>query len=101
MTGSSSTWYATSARLRTSRSSAARSWTLEVLKELLGGVDDRVGLLSLEAGAIVGLAPPHRDRVHAGGPRPAKVGRRGAAGGPLPPGRRHPARPPKQRPPGP
>src|SRR2546430_2454047 len=97
MTGSSSTWYATSARLRTSRSSAARFWTLEVLKELLGGVDDRVGLLSLEAGAIVDLAPRHGDRVHAGGLCRTDVERRVADVGRLTRVGVHPARRKKQR----
>src|SRR5690242_9459532 len=70
MIGSSSTWYAMSARLSTSRSSAARAAALVVLeegKELLGAVDDRVGLFGLEARAVVDPAPRHRDGEHARG----------------------------------
>src|SRR5581483_7922365 len=85
MIGSSSTWYAMSARLRTSRSSAARAATVVVLeeaKELLGVVDDRVGLLRLEAHAIVDPAPRHGDREHPGGlRRPDVEGRVADVGG--------------------
>src|SRR5438270_607090 len=63
MTGSSSTWYATSARLRTSRSSAARSWTLELLivrtvdaHELVDAVGSEHRKLRLE--------PRAADRLH-------------------------------------
>src|SRR5437762_3631760 len=58
----SSTWYAMSARLRTSRNSAARAAAVVVsedAKELLGTVDDRVGLLRLESRAFVDPAPRH------------------------------------------
>src|ERR1700758_5418479 len=57
-----------SARLRTSRSSAARASAVLVLddaKELLGGVDDGVGLLRLESFAVVDPSPRHRDGEHA------------------------------------
>src|SRR5947208_3665533 len=67
MIGSSSTWYATSARLRISRSSAARAAAvvlLEDAKELLGLVDDRVGLLRLKARPLVDPAPRHCDGEH-------------------------------------
>src|SRR5881227_3292766 len=67
MIGSSSTWYAMSARLRMSRSSAARAAAvvlLEDAKELLGGVDDRVRLLGLEPRAVVDPAPRHGDGEH-------------------------------------
>src|SRR5437899_2466799 len=67
MIGVSSTWYAMSARLRTSRNSAARSAAVVVLedaKELLGTVDDRVGLLRLESRAVVDPAPRHGNSEH-------------------------------------
>src|SRR5919201_7022746 len=67
MSGSSSTWYATSARLRSSRSSRTRASTLEVAKQLLGSVDDRVRPLRLEPRAVVDPPPGDGDRVHAGG----------------------------------
>src|ERR1700746_2717389 len=57
-----------SARLRTSRSSAARAVVVAVLedaKELLGAVDDRVGLLGLEPRAIVDPAPGRGRGKHA------------------------------------
>src|SRR6476659_5424694 len=64
MIGASSTWYATRARPRISRSSAARAAGSEDAKELLGGVDDRVGLRGLELRTV--MDPPPRDghRVH-------------------------------------
>src|SRR5215467_10801315 len=68
MMGASSTWYAMSARLRSSRNSAARAGSVVVLedaKELLGGVDDRVGLLGLEPVALVDPAPRDGDGEHA------------------------------------
>src|SRR5215831_15225273 len=68
MIGASSTWYAMSARLRSSRSSAARAAAVVVLedaKELLGGVDDRVRLLGLEAVTFVDPAPRDGDGEHA------------------------------------
>src|SRR5436853_6997126 len=68
MIGSSSTWYAMRARLRTSRSSRARAAAVVVLedaKELLGAVDDRVGLFRLESRGVVDPAPRHRDGEHA------------------------------------
>src|SRR5438552_3593417 len=90
MIGASSTWYAISARLRTSRSSAARAAAVVVLedaKELLGTVDDRVGLLRFEPGAVVDPAPGDGDREHSGGlggtdveGRVADVGGRGRVG---------------------
>src|SRR6478609_11339841 len=67
MIGSSSTWYAIRARLRTSRTSAARASAVEVLedaKELLGRVDDRVGLLGVEPSPVVDPAPRHGDGEH-------------------------------------
>src|SRR5207248_11492973 len=67
MIGVSSTWYAMSARLRTSRNSAARAAAVVVLedaKELLGTVDDRVGLLRLELRAVVDPAPRHGNSEH-------------------------------------
>src|SRR5215475_6826588 len=68
MIGSSSTWYAISARLRTSRRSAARAAAVVVLedtKELLGAVDDRVRLFRLESPTVVDPAPGDRDGEHA------------------------------------
>src|SRR2546430_8530011 len=73
MTGSSSTWYATSARLKTSRNSAARPSTLDVLKQLLRAVDDRVRLLSLQSPSIVDAPPRDGDRMHSGGLRGTDV----------------------------
>src|SRR5436305_12700814 len=76
MIGSSSTWYAMRARLRTSRSSAARAAAVVVLeeaKELLGAVDDCVGLFPLEPRAVVDPAPGHGDGEHAGRFRRADV----------------------------
>src|SRR5215471_4302528 len=67
MIGASSTWYAMSARLSTSRSSAARAAAevvLEDAKELLGRVDDRVGLLRLEPRPLVDPPPRHGDGEH-------------------------------------
>src|SRR6266566_8062605 len=90
MIGVSSTWYAMRARLRTSRSSAARAAAVVVLedaKELLGAVDDRVGLLGFEPRAIVDPAPRHGHREHVRRPggqnvegRVADVGGRGGIG---------------------
>src|SRR5579871_2702152 len=86
MIGASSTWYATSARLRMSRSSAARVAS-EDAKELLCRLDDRVGLGVFELGAVVNPPPRHGDRVHAGRLRRehvergvADVGRLGGVG---------------------
>src|SRR3954471_9143282 len=88
MIGSSSTWYAMRARLRTSRNSEARAAAVVVLedaKELLGRVDDRVGLFSLESRSVVDPAPRHRDGEHARRLRCADVEGRvadvGGAGG--------------------
>src|SRR5256886_11106181 len=56
-----------SARLRTSGNSAARAAAVVVLedaKELLGTVDDRVGLLRLESCAVVDPAPGHGNGEH-------------------------------------
>src|SRR4029079_15936141 len=81
MIGSSSTWYAMRARLRTSRSSAARAAAVVVLedaKELLGTVDDRVGLFGLEARAVVDPSPRHRHGEHARGLGGSDVEGRGA-----------------------
>src|SRR5579862_1144151 len=61
------------ARLRSSRSSAARS---EGGKQLLRRVDDRVRMLVLEARAVVDPPPRHRDRSHAGRLRRPDVERR-------------------------
>src|SRR5436305_10839719 len=69
MIGASSTWYAISARLRSSRSSCARAAGSEVRKQLLRRVDDRVRLLLLEAGTAVDPTPGDGDAVHAGRPR--------------------------------
>src|SRR5215468_4040886 len=55
------------ARLRTSRSSAARAAAVVVLedaKELLGAVDDRVGLFGLQPRAVVDPAPGHGNCEH-------------------------------------
>src|SRR5919197_1925428 len=76
MTGSSSTWYAIKARWSSSRSSVARASTLEVLKQLLRRVHDRVRLLALEPVAVVDPAPCDRDGVHPGSARGAQVERR-------------------------
>src|SRR5260221_8036611 len=67
MTGSSSRWYAISARFSKSRSSATRARASEMLKQLLGGVDDRVRLFALEPFAVVDAPPGDCDRVHARG----------------------------------
>src|SRR5579864_4378703 len=64
MIGSSSTWYAMSARLRSSRSSAARAAGSDDGKQLLRRVDDRVRLLELEPRAVVDTAPRDGDRPH-------------------------------------
>src|SRR5690348_16552047 len=64
------------ASLRSDRSSAARASTLEVLKQLLGGVDDRIRLLALEILAIVDASPRDGEGAHAGGARRAHVERR-------------------------
>src|SRR5579884_3794456 len=76
MIGSSSTWYAISARCRSSRSSAARAAGSEDVKELLGGVDDRIGLLRLELRSVVDPAPGDGDRSHPGRLGSAHVERR-------------------------
>src|SRR5712691_9552304 len=76
MTGSSSTWYAISARFSRSRSSAARARASEMLKQFLGGVDDRVRLLALQPLPVVDATPRDGDRVHARGLRRADVERR-------------------------
>src|SRR6185312_5115063 len=86
MIGSSSTWYAIRARLRTSRSSAARAVAVVVLeeaKELLGAVDDRVGLFRLEPSPVVDPAPGHGDGEHPRGFRCPDVERRVADVGGL------------------
>src|SRR5437763_11178430 len=64
MIGSSSTWYAMSARFRSSRSSAARAAGSDFGKQLLRRVDDRIRMLALEPRAVVDAAPRDRDRVH-------------------------------------
>src|SRR5919204_1216462 len=70
MTGSSSTWYAISARFSSSRSSAARSCTeLEMLKQLLRRLDDSVRSFRLEERRVVDTAPCDGDRV-----QPARLG---------------------------
>src|SRR5215468_6144052 len=79
MIGSSSTWYAISARFRSARSSAARAAMVVVLedaKELLGRIDDRVRLLGLEPLAFVDPSPCHGHREHPGRLRGADVERR-------------------------
>src|SRR5579859_3666665 len=76
MTGSSSTWYAISARCSVSRSSAARVSALETAKKPLCRVDDRVGLLALELRAVVDAPPRHCDRVHLCGLRSTDIERR-------------------------
>src|SRR5207237_7591117 len=76
MTGSSSRWYAISARFSRSRSSAARASTLEMLKQLLRRLDDGVRLLRLEPLARMDPAPGDRDRVQPAGLRGADVERR-------------------------
>src|SRR3954447_26915378 len=84
LTGSSSTWYAMRARLRTSRNSDARAAAVVVLedaKELLGRVDDRVGLFSLESRSVMDPAPCLRDGEHARRLRCADVEGRGAGVG--------------------
>src|SRR5690348_14408918 len=56
-----------SARLSTSRSSAARAAAVVVLedaKELLGAVDDRIRLLCLEPRGVVDPTPRHRYGEH-------------------------------------
>src|SRR3954470_202787 len=90
MIGVSSTWYAMRARLRTSRNSAARAAAVVVLeeaKELLGTVDDGVGVFRLESRAVVDPAPRHGNGEHPrrlGGTdvegRVADVGGRGGGG---------------------
>src|SRR5258708_39546767 len=65
MTGSSSRWYAINARFSRSRSSAARARASEMLKQFLGGVDDRVRLFAGESLALVDAAPRHGHRMHA------------------------------------
>src|SRR5947207_7545660 len=76
MIGSSSTWYAISARVRTSRSSAARAAALEGAKEILRMADERVGFLAPQHLLGVDAAPRHGDGVHARGLRGADVERR-------------------------
>src|SRR5438270_450418 len=79
MSGSSSTWYATSARLRTSRSSAARAAGRVVLedgKQVLRVLDEGVGLLALQYLGAVDPSPADGDRVDAGGLGGADVERR-------------------------
>src|SRR4051794_4860517 len=68
MIGASSTWYATSARPRISRSSAART-SEEDGKELLGRFQDRIRRRSLELRAVVDPPPRDGNRVHPGGLR--------------------------------
>src|SRR5437763_323099 len=75
MTGSSSTWYAINARVRTSRSSAARFSTSERAKELLRVTDEGVGLLTQQHVVGVDPAPGDADRVDAGGLRGVFHGR--------------------------
>src|SRR5438067_11964074 len=68
MMGASSAWYAISAWLRSSRSSAARAATVAVLEdteELLCRVDERVRLLGLEPYAVVDAPPGDCDGEHA------------------------------------
>src|SRR5205823_14147191 len=68
-----------SARLRTSRSSAARAAAVVVLedaKELLGAVDDRVRVLRLEPRGVVDPAPRHCYGEHPGSLRRPDVERR-------------------------
>src|SRR5581483_11386556 len=76
MIGSSSTWYAISARFRSSRSSAARFAGSDDGKQLLRGVDDRVRLLALEPRPVVDATPRDGDREHPRGLRGADVERR-------------------------
>src|SRR5207302_6980565 len=84
MIGSSSTWYAMSARFRSSRSSAARAAGSDFGKQLLRGVDDGVGVLALEPRPVVDASPGDRDRAHARRLRGADVeGRVAHVGGVL------------------
>src|SRR5690242_464177 len=79
MIGSSSTWYAMSARLRTSRSSSARAPAVAVLedaKELLCAVGDGVRRLRFELCGVVDPPPRHRDGEHSGRFRRPDVERR-------------------------
>src|SRR5262245_56119566 len=78
MNGSSSTWYATSARLRTSRSSAARAAVvaLEDGKQLLRVTHELVGLLAPQDLVVVDAAPRDGDCVNAGRLRSADIERR-------------------------
>src|SRR5687768_13388399 len=75
MAGSSSTWYAMSARLRATRSSAARFVSLEDAKELSGVVDDAVARFALESLGGVDPSPGDGDRENAGRFRCADVER--------------------------
>src|SRR5438309_7436006 len=76
MTGSSSTWYAINARVRTSRSSAARTATLEGAKEVLRVADERLRLLAPQDVLRVDAPPGHSNGVYARGFRGADVERR-------------------------
>src|SRR5262245_24308173 len=76
MRGSSSTWYAIRARVRISRSSAARFVASEDAKQLLRGIDDRVRILRLEPVARVNAAPRDGDGAHPCPLRCAHVERR-------------------------
>src|SRR5689334_22101347 len=76
MIGSSSAWYAIKARLRSSRSSAARTSALEGAKEILRMPDERVRLLAPEQVLRVDAAPGDGHSVNAGGLRSADVERR-------------------------
>src|SRR5947209_3859722 len=79
MSGSSSTWYATSARLRSSRSSAARAAGRVVLedgKQVLRVLDEGVGLFALQYLGAVDPSPADGDGVNAGGLGGADVERR-------------------------
>src|SRR5581483_2405193 len=80
--GSSSTWYSCSQRLRSVRSSAARVFSLDEVEELIGLVDDDVGVGQLVGG--VDAAPRDSDRMEAGCPGGLHVeGRVAHVGGPL------------------
>src|SRR5437763_13265647 len=97
MTGVSSTWYAMSARLRTSRSSAARTFGSDMLEQLGRGVDDRIRLRLLELRTVVDATPRDGDRMHPGGLRSEHVERRIADVGRLCGVGAHPLRREQQR----
>src|SRR5690348_10096141 len=81
MIGSSSTWYAMSAWLRTSRNSSARAAAVAVLedaKKLLRDVHDGVRAVLLDHDAPVEPPPGDLDDEHAGRVLQPHVERRGS-----------------------